>query len=119
MPMAENGRKNFYKLTTAVYILKILSESGPSHGNRIAEEIRRRTSQVISPNPNNLYPTLHLLEERGYISGCWKDTQIRNKKIYHITESGTAYLPELEERLRLRIEEIKINIDMIQKDLLS
>jgi PadR family transcriptional regulator, regulatory protein PadR len=115
----ENGRKNFVKLTTALYILKILASSGPTHGNKMAEEIRERTSQVISPNPNSLYPTLRLMEERGYINGVWDSPDTRNKRVYHITPAGEAYLPEMEEKLKRRIEEIEINIRIIKQDLLA
>lgn len=119
MPMAENGRKNFIKLTTAIYILKILHQSGPSHGNKIAEEIRHRTNHVISPNPNSLYPTLHLMEERGYIEGAWDSPVTRSKRIYSITDYGISYLPEMEEKLKHRIREIEINIRIIKEDLLT
>lgn len=119
MPMVENGRKNFMKLTTALYLLKILQQDGPTHGNKMAEEIRRRTNQVISPNPNSLYPVLRLMEERGYITGVWDSPDTRNKRIYSITELGIAYLPEMEEKLKRRIEEIETNIRIIKQDLLS
>lgn len=119
MPMVENGRKNFMKLTTALYILKILQQNGPTHGNKMAEEIRRRTSQVINPNPNSIYPLLRLMEERGYVTGAWDSPDTRNKRVYHITQQGVAYLPAMEEKLKRRIEEIETDIRIIKQDLLS
>lgn len=118
MAFKENGRKNFVKLTTAVYILRILEENA-SHGHCISEQIKERTGQVICPNTNSLYPTLHLLEERGYIMGTWDSPTMRCKRVYKITDAGREYLPELEERLRSRIEEIEQNIKIIKADLLK
>lgn len=119
MTMAENGRKSFIQLATAIYVLKILQHSGSMHGHKIAEEIRMRTNEIIDPNPNNLYPGLRLMEERGYIKGEWDSPDRRNKRIYAITEQGIAHLPVMEEKLTKRIAEIEANIRIIKSDLLS
>jgi DNA-binding PadR family transcriptional regulator len=119
MPKVENGRKSFVQLATALYILKILKHNGPTHGNKMAEEIRMRTNQIIDPNPNNLYPGLRIMEERGYIKGVWDSPDRRNKRVYEITEQGIAHLPVMEERLKQRIIEIEANISIIKTDLLD
>jgi DNA-binding PadR family transcriptional regulator len=70
-------------------ILALLSEK-PGHGYEIIKAIEDHSSGVYSPSPGMVYPALTYLEELGYTASESEGT----KKLYRITETGTAYLNE-------------------------
>lgn len=118
MPSKENDYKTWIKSIIGLYVL-VLLEQEAAHGNKIAEEIRRRTHDTISPNPNALYPLLRAMEERGYITGSWNNPETRNKRVYAITEQGLAFIPVLREKVRARLDELERKIQILRKDLLK
>ena len=70
-------------------ILALLSEK-PRHGYEIIKAIEEHSSGVYSPSPGMVYPALTYLEELGYAASESEGT----KKLYRITEAGTAHLNE-------------------------
>jgi DNA-binding PadR family transcriptional regulator len=70
-------------------ILALLSEK-PGHGYEIIKAIEEHSSGIYSPSPGMVYPALTYLEELGYTASESEGT----KKLYRITEAGTAYLNE-------------------------
>lgn len=104
------------KLILALYVLKIL-ESDAAYGNKIAEAVKKCTSNVINPNTNALYPLLRVMEERGYITGSWDNPDRRSKRIYHITEAGRQYVPILEKKVQERLNEMESTIAILRKNL--
>lgn len=114
--VAKNAYRPWVRLLVRVSILRILAE-GSTYGNRIAEELRQRTRQVVSPNPNTLYPLLRELEEAGYIRGQWADPDKRNRRVYELTAEGKAFLPELERNARAHFVEMEQNITILRAHL--
>jgi len=106
------------KLIIGMYILKILQQ-GPAHGNKLAEEIKRRTQDTITPNTNALYPLLRVMEERGYIVGEWDSPYTRGKRVSTITAAAADKIPAAELALEeyLKLSEQKIAI--LRRDLLG
>src|SRR6202044_749292 len=70
-------------------ILALLSEK-PRHGYEIIKQIEEHSSGTYSPRPGMVYPALTYLEEMGYAASESEGT----KKLYRISETGTAYLNE-------------------------
>jgi DNA-binding PadR family transcriptional regulator len=70
-------------------ILALLSEK-PGHGYEIIKAVEEHSSGIYSPSPGMVYPALTHLEELGYTASESEGT----KKLYRITEAGTAYLNE-------------------------
>src|SRR6202522_2180449 len=70
-------------------ILALLSEK-PGHGYEIIKAVEEHSSGVYSPSPGMVYPALTYLEELGYAASESEGT----KKLYRITEAGTAHLNE-------------------------
>jgi DNA-binding PadR family transcriptional regulator len=68
-------------------ILALLSEK-PRYGYEIIKQIEEHSSGVYSPSPGMVYPALTYLEETGYAASESEGT----KKLYKITEAGTAHL---------------------------
>ncbi len=88
--------------TLDLLILKSLS-LGPQHGWAISERIRDVSRDAMQIPQGSLYPALHRLERRGWISAYW-DTSDNNRraKFYELTRAGQKQLrAEAEEWRRL------------------
>jgi DNA-binding PadR family transcriptional regulator len=69
-------------------ILRLIAEE-PRHGYEIIKAIEEMLGGSYSPSPGVVYPTLTLLEELGYATVTTHDGM---KKLYAITQQGSAYL---------------------------
>src|SRR2546423_6937748 len=45
---------------------------GPAHGRQIAKHIQRTTEGVLQIEHGSLYPALHRLEQKGWVSSKWR-----------------------------------------------
>jgi DNA-binding PadR family transcriptional regulator len=70
-------------------VLALLSEK-PRHGYEIIKAVEEHSSGVYTPSPGMVYPALTYLEEMGYAVSESEGA----KKLYRITEAGTAHLAE-------------------------
>jgi transcriptional regulator len=78
--------------TLDLLVLKTLSW-GPAHGSAIARWIERLTGEVLTVGEGSLYPSLHRLEERGWIESEWQlSEKNRRAKFYTLTAKGRAQL---------------------------
>ena len=78
--------------TLDLLILKTLSW-GPAHGYAIARWIERLTGDVLTVGEGSLYPALHRLEERNWISAEWRVSERnRRAKFYSLTPRGRQQL---------------------------
>jgi DNA-binding PadR family transcriptional regulator len=71
------------------YVLLHLIAERPRHGYELIKDIEEQLGGMYSPSPGVVYPTLTLLEELGYLR---PQTAEGSRKLYSITEEGTAYL---------------------------
>ncbi len=111
--MAKRTIRPWIELLLEVYIFKILSIA-PTYGNRISTELKKHTKGVACPNPNVLYPLLRKLEEDGYIIGNWDCPDKRSRRIYHITQQGIDYLPELKSKAKEHFIQMEKNIAILR-----
>lgn len=66
---------------------------GPAHGFGIALTIGRRSDDVLLVEEGSLYPALHRLEDRGWISAEWGTTENnRRARFYSLTSRGKRQL---------------------------
>ena len=88
--------------TLDLLILKAISRE-PVHGWGIAKRIELLSDEVLSVQQGSLYPALHRLEQQGWITAEWKDTELgRQAKFYALTREGRRQLErELETWNRL------------------
>lgn len=78
--------------TLDLLILKTLSW-GPAHGYAMARWIEQLTGDVLSIGEGSLYPSLHRLEERGWVQSDWRITERnRRAKFYQLTTAGRRQL---------------------------
>jgi transcriptional regulator len=76
-------------LTTS--ILQNLSR-GPNHGYRIAQDIKQKSKGVLDFKEGALYPAMHSLESKGWISSQTREENGRIRRYYEITEKGRKVL---------------------------
>ena len=80
------------KGTLDVLILKALSW-GPLHGYAVSRWIREMTHEALEVQEGVLYPALHRLERRGYVSAEWNLSESnRRVKSYELTARGRGRL---------------------------
>ena len=78
--------------TLDLLILKALGW-GPAHGYAVARWIQHATDDALAIGEGTLYPALHRLEERGWITASWGASENnRQAKFYSLTRSGRAQL---------------------------
>jgi len=78
--------------TLDLLILRTL-ELRPLHGVGIADRIEQVTNRVFVVGPGSLFPALHRLAEKNWISGEWGELENgRRVKFYKLTASGRAQL---------------------------
>jgi PadR family transcriptional regulator PadR len=78
--------------TLDLLILKVVA-LGPLHGYAIAQRLQQISRDVVQVQQGTLYPALHRLENRGYLTADWKHTETgREAKFYRLTAKGRAYM---------------------------
>jgi PadR family transcriptional regulator PadR len=83
---------DLYVGTLDVLILKALSW-GPMHGYAVGRWIRTTTDDVLTIQEGALYPALHRLQRRGWLSEEWGLTESnREAKYYSLTAAGRKQL---------------------------
>jgi PadR family transcriptional regulator PadR len=75
---------------------------GPAHGHQIAKHIQRTTEDVLQVEHGSLYPALHPLERKGWVSSKWELAKDRNRefKYYRLMPSGKKHLVAEESKWR-------------------
>jgi PadR family transcriptional regulator, regulatory protein PadR len=74
-------------------VLKTLEALGPLHGYRIARRIEQISGNQLALNQGTLYPALVKLEQMGWISSKWGESESgRRVKIYSLTRAGRKQL---------------------------
>ena len=78
--------------TLDMLILKSL-QPGEMHGLGLSRRILQLTAGTFSVKPGSLFPALHRMEEEGWISGFWGDSENnRRAKYYKLTKAGRKQL---------------------------
>jgi PadR family transcriptional regulator, regulatory protein PadR len=78
--------------TLDLLILRTLL-TGPSHGHAIAKHIQRTSEELLQVETGSLYPALHRLEAKGWITASWElSDKGRRARFYHLTPVGRKHL---------------------------
>ena len=78
--------------TLDLLILKVVALE-PMHGWAIAQRIRQMSGDVLQVGQGALYPSLHKLEQNGWISSEWAVSENnRRAKYYTLTKAGRKAL---------------------------
>jgi DNA-binding PadR family transcriptional regulator len=92
---------NMYGRGDLKFVLLDLLQARPMHGYEMIKELESRAGGFYTPSAGAVYPTLQLLEDRGWVTS----ETVEGKKIYTITDEGRAAVTErARERDRAREE---------------
>ncbi len=90
-------RADLLRGTLDLLILKALSLE-PLHGVGISRRITQITKGAFQVSFGSLFPSLHRMEEKGWVKADWRASENnRRAKYYRLTSSGRAQL-KVEER---------------------
>ena len=94
------------KGTLDMMILRTLV-TGDAHGHTIAKVIERTSEDVLEVEQGSLYPALHRLEDRGWVSSYWGASENNRKaKFYRLRPAGRRQLVLERSRWRQMIRAI-------------
>jgi PadR family transcriptional regulator, regulatory protein PadR len=80
--------------TLDVLILKVLALD-PMHGLGISRRIAQVTNDTFQVKPGSLFPALHRMEEAGWLSAAWGESENnRRAKFYRLTSAGRRQLKD-------------------------
>ena len=92
--MPKKNKSDLLQGTLDLLILKTL-ELEPMHGWGITQRIQQVSRDVLQVNQGSLYPALHRLEEQGWVTATWKNSENnRQAKYYALTARGRRQLAE-------------------------
>lgn len=89
-PFGEGRGGRFFGRGDLKYVLLELLQARPMHGYEMMKAVQERTSGMYTPSPGSVYPTLQMLEDRGFVTV----SEVEGKKVYQITDAGRAFLSE-------------------------
>ena len=87
-------RSDLLQGTLDMLILKTLALE-PMHGWGISQRIQQVSQDVLCINQGSLYPALYRLEQQGWITSEWGNSENnRQAKFYSLTRAGRKQLAE-------------------------
>jgi len=88
-------RKRMFKRGDLKYVILAFLKEEPMHGYEIIRRLEEDSGGTYSPSPGSIYPTLQMLEDQGFVVSEQED----GKKVYRITDEGSAFLDKHTHRL--------------------
>ena len=92
MRKRSQSRNEMLKGTLDMMILRTLV-GGDAHGHTIAKVIEHTSEDLLDVEQGSLYPALHRLEDRKWVSSYWGASENnRRAKVYRLTADGRKQL---------------------------
>lgn len=85
--------KNLIQGSLNMLILRLLEEKD-MYGYEMIDTLRRRSNDVFELKAGSLYPLLHGLEAKGFVTSYEDASSGKLRKYYHITKAGKKILKE-------------------------
>lgn len=96
----DQAQSEMLKGTLDMMILRTLI-GRDAHGHTIAKIIERSSEDVLEVEQGSLYPALHRLEDRGWVTSYWGASENNRKaKFYRLTAVGRKQLARETSRWR-------------------
>src|SRR5215475_4144759 len=90
--MKRPARVDLLQGTLDLLILRTLA-GGSRHGHAIAKHIQRTSEELLQIETGSLYPALHRLEAKGWISATWAlSDKGKRARYYRLTPAGRRQL---------------------------
>lgn len=87
--------KSLLSGSTTMLLLKLLSEKD-MYGYEMIETLSKRSENVFSLKAGTLYPLLHGLEDKGFLTCYEREAMGKIRKYYSITRQGRKELKDRE-----------------------
>jgi PadR family transcriptional regulator, regulatory protein PadR len=79
--------------TLDLLVLKSLETVGTTHGYGLAQRIQQMSNDALRLNQGSLYPALLRLEQKGWISSQWGESENKRRaRYYALTKAGKKQL---------------------------
>lgn len=91
--------KSLISGSMSMLILRLLDEKD-MYGYEMIDSLRKKSENVFELKAGTLYPLLHGMEEKGFVSSYEKEVLGKVRKYYCITKEGQAQLEEKKEQWR-------------------
>jgi PadR family transcriptional regulator, regulatory protein PadR len=92
MRKSDQPQNEMLKGTLDMLILRTLV-GGDAHGHTIAKVIEHTSENLLEVEQGSLYPALHRLEDRRWLSSYWGTSENNRKaKFYRLTAEGRKQL---------------------------
>ena len=83
--------KSLLSGSTGMLILRLL-EDKDMYGYEMIETLRGRSNNVFELQAGTLYPLLHSMEEKGWLTAYEQEAGGKMRKYYHLTREGKKQL---------------------------
>lgn len=94
----DDQRLELLQGTLDMLILRTL-QWGPQHGHGIGQTIRAQSEDLLKVETGSLYPALHRLEKRGWLTSEWDISEANQRaKYYRLSPEGKAQLLREQDR---------------------
>jgi len=92
--MTNKRKAELLQGTLEMLILKSLIQ-GPQHGYGVVRWIQSTTNEALQIEEGSLYPALHRMQRRGWLTSEWGVSESnRRAKYYQLTREGRAQLKQ-------------------------
>lgn len=88
--------KSLISGSTSMLILRLLEEKD-MYGYEMIETLEKKSNNVFTLKAGTLYPLLHSLEEKDYLTAYEDEVNGKVRKYYSITKNGRKYLKSKKE----------------------
>lgn len=82
--------RELLKGSTDLLVLSVL-ENQNMYGYQMIRELKNKSENLFEFQEGTLYPILHKLEEKKFITSYWDEVSNKKRKYYAITTEGKKY----------------------------
>ena len=83
--------KSLVQGSLSMLIMRLLDEKD-MYGYEMIETLRNRSNDVFELKAGSLYPLLHSLEDKNFVTSYEDDSTGKTRKYYHLTKEGKKQL---------------------------
>ncbi len=112
--LGEVKSKNIFPLI----ILHLISNES-QYGNKLISKIKEMSGNIMTVNPNTIYPLLTRMEELGYVKGKWDRPKKPYRKYYSITKKGFKKYIEIKVAQKPWMEKLEKAVKIFRKEIYS
>lgn len=87
------AERSLFSGSTAMLLLGLLEEKD-RYGYEMIETLEQRSNHLFELKAGTLYPLLHSLEAKGFLTAYEQESEGKRRKYYSITKEGKRHLKQ-------------------------